>query len=67
VGASDRVLGGRHSFTHNDGLVDQKFLNKVPTSPLRLGQRLTITEDRCRQAIDDAAFLCEAVSRLTAP
>jgi hypothetical protein len=52
-------------FTHNDGLVDAKFLNKVPSSTARIGQRLTINEDRCRQAIADTEELCRALTRLT--
>ena len=34
----------RHLFTHNDGLIDAKYLTKVPSSTARPGQRLTITE-----------------------
>lgn len=41
----------RHVFTHNDGIVDAKFLTKVPASTARIGQRLMITEEMCRQAI----------------
>lgn len=57
----------RHVFTHNDGLVDAKFLTKVPASTARIGQRLTITEQACRQAITDAEALCRALSALVAP
>ena len=57
----------RHVFTHNDGLVDAKFLTKVPTSLLGIGQRLTLTEEQCRQTITDAQALSQAVADLTAP
>ncbi|MEU7906343.1 hypothetical protein [Actinoplanes sp. NPDC049118] len=57
----------RHVFTHNDGLVDDKFLAKVPASTARVGQRLTITEELCRQAIADTEALCRALVGLTKP
>lgn len=57
----------RHVFTHNDGVVDAKYLAKVPTSTARAGQRLTISEPVCRQAITDVAELCRTVAALTAP
>ncbi|WP_213013440.1 hypothetical protein [Paractinoplanes toevensis] len=57
----------RHVFTHNDGLVDDKFLNKVPSSTTRVGQRLTITEEHCRQAITDTDALCRALGALITP
>ncbi|GIJ12189.1 hypothetical protein ACFFMR_32765 [Micromonospora andamanensis] len=57
----------RHVFTHNDGLVDAKFLTKVPASTARFGQRLTLTERQCRQAITDAEALCHALTALTIP
>ncbi len=57
----------RHVFTHNDGLVDAKFLTKVPASPARIGQRLTFTEQKCRQAVTDAEALCQALAGLTTP
>ncbi|MEU8007899.1 hypothetical protein AB0B66_42650 [Catellatospora sp. NPDC049111] len=57
----------RHVFTHNDGLVDAKYLAKVPASMAKVGQRLTITEDVCRQAITDTDALCHALTALTTP
>jgi hypothetical protein len=57
----------RHVFTHNDGLVDAKFLMKVPRSTVQIGQRLTITEELCRQAITDTGALCRALAELTTP
>src|SRR5205814_6350301 len=61
------VWATRHVFTHNDGLGDAKFLAKVPASPVRPGQRLTITEAVCRRAISDAEALCRAIAALTVP
>lgn len=55
----------RHLFTHNDGVVDDKYLAKVPASAARRGQRLTITEQLCRQAIADTQALCVAIATLT--
>lgn len=57
----------RHVFTHNDGLVDAKFLAKVPTRAVQIGQRLTITAELCKQAIADAEALCVALAGLVAP
>jgi hypothetical protein len=51
----------RHLFTHNDGIVDEKYLIRVPSSSARIGQRLVLTEDMCRQALDDAKTLCETL------
>ncbi|MXM62520.1 hypothetical protein GR925_03395 [Streptomyces sp. HUCO-GS316] len=51
----------RHVFTHNDGVVDAKYLTRVPGSSAQLGQRLVLTEERCRQALSDTKTLCETV------
>lgn len=59
-----QVWATRHLFTHNDGIVDAKYLAQVPTSTAQLGQRLTITEDLCRQAITDTEALCRALAVL---
>lgn len=55
------IWATRHAFTHNDGLVDQKYLAKVPTSAARIGQRLTVSDVTTRRAIDDATILCRAI------
>ncbi|MEV5715391.1 hypothetical protein AB0L41_15935 [Amycolatopsis mediterranei] len=57
----------RHLFTHNDGLIDAKYLAKVSSGTARPGQRLTITEAMCRQAITDTEALCRAIAALTRP
>ncbi|AZQ36593.1 hypothetical protein EJ357_26740 [Streptomyces cyaneochromogenes] len=51
----------RHVFTHNDGIVDEKYLTRVPSSSTRIGQRLVLTDAACRQALDDAKSLCDAL------
>lgn len=48
----------RHVFTHCDGIVDDKYLRAVPSSPLRTGQRLQITADESYRALTDAERLC---------
>ncbi|MFD5015361.1 hypothetical protein [Streptomyces chartreusis] len=55
----------RHVFTHNDGIVDEKYLRKVPTSSAQVGRRLVISETICRRAVDDATSLCTALAELT--
>lgn len=52
----------RHVHTHNDGIVDAKFLTRVPASSARIGQRVGVTEQLCRQAIDDTEELIRALS-----
>ncbi|MFE2844365.1 hypothetical protein ACFXKS_12510 [Streptomyces scopuliridis] len=55
----------RHTFTHNDGIVDEKYLRKVPADTARLGQRLVISEIDCRRALEDTTSLCTALAELT--
>lgn len=52
----------RHVFIHNDGLVDNKYLTKVPTSTSQIGQRLAVSESECRQIIGDSRALCTAIA-----
>jgi hypothetical protein len=56
----------RHLFTHNDGVIDDKYIAKMPTSAAKLGRRATVTEPLCRQAIADAHILCTAIASITA-
>jgi hypothetical protein len=42
--AMQRAAAIRHVLTHNAGVVDQKFLDRLPTWPQTLGQRLNIAE-----------------------
>lgn len=55
----------RHVFTHNDGIIDEKYLRKVPTSSARVGRRLVISEAICRRAVDDTTSLCTVLAELT--
>jgi hypothetical protein len=55
----------RHVFTHNDGIVDEKYLRKVPTSSAQVGRRLVISEASCRRAVEDSTSLCTAIAELT--
>ena len=57
-----RAFARRHVLTHNGGVVDQRFLNRVPDSGLKLGQRLVVRRDDAVQALDDLAAVVQAVS-----
>jgi sarcosine oxidase delta subunit len=56
-----RAFARRHVLTHNGGIVDQKFLDRVPDSGLRLGQRLVIRRGDAAQALDDLEAVVRAV------
>jgi len=56
-----RAWATRHVFTHCDGVVDGRYLATVPASTARIGQRLQISQDDARAAIDDAEGLCRAI------
>jgi hypothetical protein len=56
-----RAFAQRHVLTHNSGIVDQKFLDRVPDSGLRLGQRLVIRRPDAAQALDDLEAVVRAV------
>ena len=55
----------RHVFTHNDGVIDDKFVSKVPGSA-KLGQHARVTEPMCRQAVTDVRALCAVIAGFTA-
>ena len=57
-----RFWAARHVFTHCDGIIDAKYLEAVPDSSLRLGQRLTVTEAIARDVLRDAELLCRALN-----
>jgi hypothetical protein len=57
-----RTWAGRHVYAHHDGTVDERYLRSVPTSPLRLGQRLPVREQDARRAVELVRLLVEAVS-----
>ncbi|MDX3798600.1 hypothetical protein [Streptomyces sp. AK04-3B] len=41
--------------------MDEKYLIRAPGSSARIGQRPVVTEDICRQALDDAKALRETL------
>jgi Zn ribbon nucleic-acid-binding protein len=55
----------RHVFTHNDGVIDDKFVSKVRGSA-KLCQRARVTEPMCRQAITEVRALCAVIAGFTA-
>lgn len=52
----------RHVFTHNDGIVDQKYLRTAGDGRYRVGERLTVDEADCRKALARAEGLCKAIA-----
>ncbi|MGW7364134.1 hypothetical protein ACWGI8_12075 [Streptomyces sp. NPDC054841] len=58
-----QTWAARHVFTHNDGVVDEKYLRRVPASSNSVGHRLVISE---AEAIEDAAALCHTLADLSA-
>lgn len=57
-----RAFGRRHVLTHNGGIVDQKFLDRVPDSGLKLGQRLVIHRADAARALDDVEAVVRVIS-----
>lgn len=57
-----RAFARRHVLTHNGGIVDQKFLDRVPDAGLKLGQRLVVRRGDAAQALDDLDALVHATS-----
>lgn len=51
----------RHVFTHCDGIIDAKYLAAVPTTPLKEGQRLRITESYTRRVLATTEQLCRVL------
>lgn len=47
----------RHVLVHRHGKVDQRFLDRVPGSTLRVGQRLLISRRNAEQVLDDLEAL----------
>lgn len=52
----------RHVLVHRDGIVDQTFLNAVPTSGLANGQRLVISRTDAERALDDVETTVKALA-----
>ncbi len=55
------VWAARHVFTHGDGIVDAKYRAAVPTTSLKIGQRLRVSEDYSRAALTAGERLCRAI------
>jgi len=51
----------RHVLVHRNGRVDQRYLDRIPTGALRLGQRLVITRREAEEALDDLEAVVAAV------
>jgi len=51
-------------FTHNDGVIDDKYASKVPGTAARIGQRVIVTDAFSRQAIADVEALTAAIEAL---
>jgi len=58
-----RAWAGRHVYVHNDGVVDDRYLRSVSVSPLKLGQRLPVTEGDARRVIGNARALVAEITR----
>jgi hypothetical protein len=59
----ESMWAARHVFGHQDGIVDDRYLAKVPAATVSVGQRLTLNEVLVRQAIGAAEKLCLAVAQ----
>jgi hypothetical protein len=59
----------RHVLVHQNGLVDQRFLQRVPNTRLRVGQRLVVTKGGALAALADAEHIIKSVraERATPP
>lgn len=60
----ESAWAARHIFTHADGVVDQKYLEQVSQTRLRVGQRLRASEDLARRAILNSRSLVNALDPL---
>jgi hypothetical protein len=58
-----RTWAGRHVHVHNDGVVDDRYLRSMPVTALKRGQRLTVTEEDARRAIENANVLVDEIAR----
>jgi len=62
-----RAFAQRHVLVHQNGHVDQRFLDQVPESGQAVGQRLVITRAESEQAMDDIELLITAIEAQSAP
>lgn len=56
------VFAKRHVLVHRKGEIDERYLQRVPVSRLRVGQHLTITRAEAERALDDLEALVDAWS-----
>lgn len=56
-----RVAAIRHVLVHNAGVVDSRFLNRLPDWPQQLGQKVHVSEHDARRFLDVLAALAAAV------
>lgn len=54
---------GRHVYAHNDGVIDDRYIQAVPAAASRRGHRLAAPEESARRAIDNARALVEQITR----
>lgn len=57
-----RAFAQRHVLVHNGGVVDEKFLNQVPGTSLKLGQRLVVRRDDGQSALEDLQAVVRALA-----
>jgi hypothetical protein len=57
-----RAFARRHVLTHNGGIIDQKFLDRVADAGLTLGQRLVVRRADAAQTLDDLDALVHVIS-----
>jgi hypothetical protein len=55
------VFQQRHVLTHNQGIIDQKYLDRVPTARQTVGQKLTITRADAEAALTALRNVVRAV------
>jgi hypothetical protein len=47
-----KVFEKRHLYEHNDGIVDQRYIEKIPDDARLIGQRAPLTIEELEQAAD---------------
>jgi hypothetical protein len=55
------LFAQRNVLTHNDGLIDQKYLDRARGSEFSVGQRLVIGRKEAEQRLDDLEALVQAL------
>ncbi len=52
----------RHVLVHRHGLIDDQYVQRVPTARQRVGQALVVTRKEAQQALDDLEKIVQALS-----